>query len=101
MDLRTLTRDTEQARSSQHTDEYYEAARPLAEKQKGLDTRTANVIDAIEKLPDGETEFAKEIAQLGNAKKAMGDAHKRLVKPDTGRSEERRVGKECRSRWSP
>ena len=23
------------------------------------------------------------------------------VKPNTGRSEERRVGKECRSRWSP
>ena len=25
----------------------------------------------------------------------------RLVKPRDGRSEERRVGKECRSRWSP
>ena len=24
-----------------------------------------------------------------------------LERPDSGRSEERRVGKECRSRWSP
>src|SRR2546429_3652878 len=27
--------------------------------------------------------------------------HPRLNRPDLGRSEERRVGKECRSRWSP
>jgi hypothetical protein len=84
MDLRTLTRDTEQSRAALHTDEYYETAKPLAEKQKSLDTRTENVIAAIEKLPDAETEFGKELMQLGNAKKAMGDASKRLVKPDTG-----------------
>ena len=84
MDLRTLTRDTEQARAAQHTEEYYEASKPLAEKQKTLDTRTGNVIEAIEKLPDAQTEFGKELAQLANAKKAMGDANKRLVKPDTG-----------------
>src|SRR5687768_18215529 len=27
--------------------------------------------------------------------------YRRLPAPDRGRSEERRVGKECRSRWSP
>ena len=29
------------------------------------------------------------------------DATLQLVRKDDGRSEERRVGKECRSRWSP
>ena len=36
-------------------------------------------------------------ALLGAA--ALGDIGKHF--PDTDRSEERRVGKECRSRWSP
>lgn len=84
MDLRTLTRDTEQSRATLHTEEYYGAAKPLAEKQKSIDERTKNVIEAIEKLPDAETEFAKELGQLESAKKAMVDADQRLHKPDTG-----------------
>ena len=38
-----------------------------------------------------------------DAYKSIGEVAKdlKLVNPKTGRSEERRVGKECRSRWSP
>ena len=56
--------------------------------------------------------FHRELAKLGTEEQAVFD-HTSLpgvpfvaalcirTLPDTARSEERRVGKECRSRWSP
>ena len=40
---------------------------------------------------------------LEQLEKALSKKHtvRKLATSDTGRSEERRVGKECRSRWSP
>src|SRR5256885_8598783 len=38
---------------------------------------------------------------LGPSRRVLRDAARRGARPDRGRSEERRVGKECRSRWSP
>ena len=40
------------------------------------------------------------VATLANARKAIGQKEFDLILADL-RSEERRVGKECRSRWSP
>ena len=36
-----------------------------------------------------------------NGESFAGASHEELEKAYDGRSEERRVGKECRSRWSP
>ena len=41
------------------------------------------------------------IPHLGNYVGAIRPAVRAAQNPDTTRSEERRVGKECRSRWSP
>src|SRR5256885_4365363 len=45
---------------------------------------------------------ARAAAQLGRARDAVpGNGRGNLVVQNVDRSEERRVGKECRSRWSP
>ena len=59
-----------------------------------------NTIEAYER------DFAKLEAYLSEAKIELQDArteHLRdfIIEINTTRSEERRVGKECRSRWSP
>ena len=83
MDLRTLTRDTEQARRGLRTPEYHAAVEPAAKKQVSLVDRTEKVVEEIKKLPDAEKEFGKELAQLGKAKDAMKEAKTRLEKPAT------------------
>ena len=83
MDLRTLTRDTEQARRGLRTNEYHAAVEPAAKKQVELVDRTEKVVEEIKKLPDAEKEFGKELAQLGKAKDAMKEAQERLKKPAT------------------
>ena len=47
---------------------------------------------------DEEIELMREANQLVG--KTLGEVAKHIV-PGVSRSEERRVGKECRSRWSP
>ena len=44
-----------------------------------------------------QLESARSLALIGSAR----SPHYLFVVPDPRRSEERRVGKECRSRWSP
>ena len=61
--------------------------------------------------PQMKKEFKKVqevLGELGHGLKAAGvevnirdNYFPRLIKGEKGRSEERRVGKECRSRWSP
>src|SRR5256886_11499256 len=50
-------------------------------------------------------EVAQPLVQLGGAARAIADGRPPAVPdsrvPQVARSEERRVGKECRSRWSP
>src|SRR3712207_9574259 len=46
-----------------------------------------------------KVKFSKEIKV--DIKYKKGDKKERIEKNQQGRSEERRVGKECRSRWSP
>ena len=43
----------------------------------------------------------KNIAMVGDTKGLTRDLIKRKISRNGQRSEERRVGKECRSRWSP
>ena len=51
-------------------------------------------------LPDGKNiEFPKEVTGLDVAEKISKSLSKQAL--IMSRSEERRVGKECRSRWSP
>ena len=52
--------------------------------------------------PVGADKLAQAL-QLPTAsvEEALEDLHARYAREDSGRSEERRVGKECRSRWSP
>ena len=42
-----------------------------------------------------------EKMKLENLTPEIDVKHVKITQPDINRSEERRVGKECRSRWSP
>src|SRR5574344_2232900 len=57
--------------------------------------------EAIKVAFSNERENLKNKAELGEFKKAKVDAKKYVAELKLERSEERRVGKECRSRWSP
>ena len=46
-------------------------------------------------------DHAEAARVLGRTDRSLGNELAKLVRLKPGRSEERRVGKECRSRWSP
>src|SRR5688572_33501556 len=54
-----------------------------------------------ESFTSAVTRPSMEFAQLPGRKNAIGKSLPFKVSDAAGRSEERRVGKECRSRWSP
>ena len=60
---------------------------------------TIAVKDANLKINEGEIFVIMGLS--GSGKSTLLRCINRLVRPTVGRSEERRVGKECRSRWSP
>ena len=80
--LREATREAEQIRD--HI-EYDEQVEKLSETQMELGGRTVEVILKIEELPDGKTEFAREIALLTRVVQVMNDAVDILEEPHTGR----------------
>lgn len=84
MDLRDLTRETEQSRRATPRDDYQASAHLLAREQEDLVLRTEDVVEAIRDLPDGEAEFAREIGLLEDAAGAMDDAQVHLEEPTTG-----------------
>ena len=84
MDLRDLTRETERARRVTPRDDYESTAHLLALEQEDLVFRTEDVIDAILELPDGESEFGRELRLLEDAAAAMVDAQEHLEEPTTG-----------------
>ena len=67
--------------------------------------KPANVESVQDKKIDSLLNIAKERTRLLNKLDSICDSldndHQNLIKVRTRRSEERRVGKECRSRWSP
>src|ERR1035438_10550273 len=56
---------------------------------------------ADEEFPRALREHAPLVDQIGAVHDPEGLAHVVICHDDADRSEERRVGKECRSRWSP
>lgn len=82
--LREDTRVTQQAKSAIKAEQYERQARSLSKTQDGLQDRIDKVADRIRELPDGESEFAKEITLLNAVSDVMADATRILAKPDTG-----------------
>jgi chaperonin GroEL len=73
--------------------------------RRGVDLAVAAVVDALQKS-SRKVSGRKEVAQVGaisaNGETEIGEMiATAMEKVGNERSEERRVGKECRSRWSP
>jgi hypothetical protein len=86
MNLREDTRVAEQARPALASEEYVERARALSQTQDVLAERISKLTVRIRELPDGEHEFAPEIALLGRVEAVMDEAGEILARPDTGRA---------------
>ena len=79
--------------------------RDTTERPEGIDAGTLklvgtdedNIYSSFKVLIDNEEEYKK----MSQAKNPYGDGYASVRIADVLRSEERRVGKECRSRWSP
>jgi hypothetical protein len=84
MDLRDLTRETEQARRVTLHNDYIETTDALFEEQLDLTIRTAKVIEEIEALPNARADFGRELGLLRDARGAMQDAEEKLGRPTTG-----------------
>ena len=82
--LRDETRATEQAKAQMEKETFNKAATAFAKTQTELTNRTDVVIEQIIELPNGDLDFAKEIAQLTNAANAMNDAEEILASLETG-----------------
>ena len=72
-----------------------EAAQKIIKKKNGIDAR-------IKRYEDLESGF-DDVAEMIELVEEMDDEEEadEVIKSFEERSEERRVGKECRSRWSP
>ena len=84
VNLREETRVAEQARPALERAEYTRQANQLSETQDDLGERVDKVVDRIRDLPDGETEFAKEIQLLEMVSQVMNEATAILGRPETG-----------------
>ena len=79
--------------SGRFTDEERAAMRERAQELKAAARRGPG-------KADGESDVLAKIAEMPPPDRAMAERLHAIVKA-SARSEERRVGKECRSRWSP
>lgn len=84
VNLREDTRVTQQAKSALVADEYAKRAGALSKTQGTLRDRIDKVTERIRQLPDGEADFAREIALLGQVSIVMAEATAILARPDTG-----------------
>lgn len=84
VNLREETRVAEQSRPALKKDDYGKRAGKLSETQDGLADRVSKLTGRIKELPDGETEFGKEIALLNRVEQVMMEAGEILDRPDTG-----------------
>ena len=82
--LREQTRVAEQAKPAVSYTQHMESAESLWQTQHELQQRTEAVVDRIRSLPDGESDFAKEIGMLSDVSKIMIEAIEILRRPDTG-----------------
>jgi hypothetical protein len=84
INLRDETRVAEQARPAIPADEHKLQGMKLSVAQADLRVRIDKVIDRIRELPDGESDFAKEIKLLGMVSFVMNEATEILARPETG-----------------
>src|SRR5262249_11872309 len=84
INLREETRVAEQAKAAVEAKKHVAEAKRLSVSQTGFQDRVVKVVERIRALPDGEADFAKEIALLGQVSTVMKDATKILAKPETG-----------------
>ncbi len=84
VNLREETRVAEQAKPAVTKQEYTEQSGKLSKTQDDLRVRVEKVNDRIRDLPDGESEFAKEIQLLAAVADVMQDATNILARPETG-----------------
>ena len=85
VNLREETRVAEQAKPAIKPDDHKTQANKLAGSQTEIQQRTEKVTRQIRELPDGENQFAKEIALLTRVANVMGEASGILARPETGR----------------
>jgi hypothetical protein len=84
VNLREDTRVAQQGRPAVAAEEFKRQAMKLSDNQKGLQERTVRLAGKIRDLPDGENQFAYEIALLGKVSEVMGEATDILATPETG-----------------
>jgi hypothetical protein len=84
MNLREETRVTEQARAALQPKAHGEQATKLSESQKALKVRIEKVTELIREIPDGEADFAKELALLEKVTDVMHETVGILAQPETG-----------------
>lgn len=84
INLREETRVTQQAKPDLAKEEYGKQANTQSETQDKLRDRTDKVTQRIRELPEGEAQFAKEIALLSKVSEVMVDAKDILARPETG-----------------
>jgi len=84
INLREETRVTQQAKPDLLQEEFGKQADALSESQDKIRDRTDKVTQRIRELPEGEAQFAKEIALLSQVSAVMKDAKEILAQPETG-----------------
>ena len=85
------------------------ACQPAADAPEELRAETPPIVEEVADVADGAVEDVSDAAEVVEAEiEATTSAIEEAVETaaaeddhDHARSEERRVGKECRSRWSP
>ncbi len=85
INLREETRVSEQARPAIRAEDHKQQATKLSVAQSELKVRIDKVTERIRELPDGESNFAKEIKLLGMVATVMNEATEILARPETGR----------------
>jgi hypothetical protein len=84
INLREETRVAEQAKAAVDAEKHNTEAKRLSQSQTALEDRVTKVVARIRELPDGDTDFAKEIALLRQVADVMKDAAGILAGLDTG-----------------
>jgi hypothetical protein len=84
VELRDETRELEQGREVQAAATFDTRAKLLSQTQGKLEERTAEVIKKIRELPNGASDFEKEIQLLSFAGSVMTEAKGILATPETG-----------------
>jgi len=84
INLREETRVAQQARAALAVDEFDKRADGLQTTQQELSKRVVVLTQRIRELPDGEADFPKEIALLGQVETVMNEAAEILGTPETG-----------------